>query len=193
MKKTILSIFIMLLTSCNNEFVETDTYTIINIIYKNVVSTTKNLEKYIPLPCDKTNNSTFKKKLNPYYKTIDKIAIVPYFKHFNRELSTMKCKGYEELSNIKGIEKKLEIFKIKLKGDTIIPFHKKMIIKGRKDFVDMGFDLLLQFSDVVFNKTKAVVIFNSSTNTLAGSTVLYTLEKQNNKWVITCEQTLSLS
>ena len=197
-----ISLLLIVFVSCNQKLNhDEDIYEIINLLSKKTIANTK---LFVPPPNSKSNDSLikYKRKLTPSYYNKSKytIAVVPYFKNtFKSETSSIKCNEFKELYKIllttKDTEKELLISKIKQKGDIIIPFTDNMITKGRKDFVDMGFDLLFQFSNIVFDndKTKAAIIFSSSTSTLAGSSSLYFLKKQNGKWFISCTKLLSIS
>jgi len=198
-----ISLLLIVFVSCNQKLNhDEDIYEIINLLSKETIANNK---LFVPPPPNtKANDSLikYKRKLTPsYYNKLKyTIAVVPYFKNtFTSENSSIKCNEFKELYKFllttKNTEKELLISKIKQKGDIIIPFTDDMITKGRKDFVDMGFDIIFQFSNVQFNKdkTKAVIIFSSSTSTLAGSSSLYFLKKQNGKWFISCTKLLSIS
>ena len=201
MKYLLISI-IVLFVSCkemvNNKH---DRYEIINLVSNKAVTSFNKREEFIPKPPDKYVKDTVLKQIkNPFYSTRKNItiAIYPFFTKVNSK-TLIHCLKYKDLYNklveVKNSNKKLDLDKIKLDSVKIIPFTEKMLIKGRKDFVLLGFDILFQFSDIVFNKdsTKAVVIFSHNTSTLSGQSNLYFLEKTNNRWEIKCIEGLSIS
>ena len=91
-------------------------------------------------------------------------------------------------------QRELTLIKIRSKrNDSIVPFTKTLLTKGRKEYIK--FDYLISFSHVVFNKnySKSVVIVSGSRSKLAGATILFYLTKVDNKWKIYDTKTLEIS
>ncbi len=77
--------------------------------------------------------------------------------------------------------------------DSIITFSKELLEPSIKDY--LKFDKLISFSKVYFDKNfnHAIVIGNASTSSLAGSSHVFFLRKEEGKWRIVDVQLLEIS
>jgi len=202
--------FLLFLTlfSCNFENREdvNNRYEIISLLYEKLAQP---IDIMFPPPPPDSLNYIFSSKDSTRIDSIIKgikekrkkkkfiVAIYPYLNYYkDSKYNDYMIDCFE--SNIIKIEKKdsikIDINKItKKRNDSVIYFKEELILKGRKDYET--FDVLISFSQIEFNKTytKAMIIGTVSTSRLAGITILYFLEKVNNKWIIKCQETLSIS
>jgi len=205
----ILLLFVILL-SCNidNREEESNRYEVISILFDKL---TQPIDLVFPPPPPPDSlNYVFKLKDSIRIDSIIKkvkaerenkkfiVAVHPLFNSYvNGSRKGKDCFGFDETINkLMTIKDSLNVDINKIitkRKDSIIYFKEELILKGRKDYET--FDILISFSHVSFNEdyTKAVMVGSVSTSRLAGTTILYFLEKIDNKWIIKCQETLSIS
>lgn len=201
---------IILLFSCEKveNQKENNTYQVVSLLYQQFA---KPIELVFPPPPPDSLNYVFSSKdsvrIDSIHKNIEKVrgntkfvvAIYPYFFSYN----PLNIEPIDNCSNFNTILKnlietkdslKIDIHKILAKNNDSIIFYSKELSKDRrKDFYN--FDMQISFSNLSFNSdyTKSVVVGTFRHSRLSGESVLFFLEKIGNKWMIKCQETLSIS
>ena len=204
----ILLLFVILL-SCNidNRKEEDNRYKIISMLFDKLAQP---IDLVFPPPPPDSLNYVFKSKDSIRIDSIIKrvkserenkkfiVAVHPLFNSYvNGSRKGKDCFGFDETINkLMTVKDSLSVDINKIitkRKDSIIYFKEELILKGKKDYET--FDVLISFSHIIFNKTytKAIITGSVSTSRLAGTTILYFLEKIDNKWTIKCQETLSIS
>jgi len=205
----VLLIFSLLLCKKRGDNEEEKTYEVITFLYDTMVQPIEPM--FPPPPPDSLNHEFSSKDSVRIISMIEKIKIErenkKYIIAIHPQLNLVseryenknegECFGYSKMLNkLKSFKstKKIEINRIRTKrNDSIIYFKKDLVIKGHKDYET--FDVLVSFSRIAFNEnfTKAILRVSVSTSKLAGSSILYFLEKTNGSWKIKCEEEISIA
>jgi hypothetical protein len=212
MKKLFFLLIVLALVSCKNNIKKQEnenTYQVISILYNKLA---KPIELFFPPPPPDKSDHVFTSKdsvrIDSLHKEIENerakrkfiVAVYPLLNPYRKGHHKYFMQDCSEFNNV--MDKLLEIKDslkididkiIKKRNDSIIYFKEGLIIKGRRDYET--FDILISFSRIAFNKdyTKAVVVGSLNHSTIAGASILYFLEKNDDKWEIKCEKGLSIS
>jgi hypothetical protein len=150
-----------------------------------------------PLPKKEKDTTVFLNSKNTVFKNNKKVSIAVYPNLL--ELKINNTYNFNSLDNIN-----VESYKSdKIFNKQNLSFaNNNIILKILKNnevnntiLVYKNYDWVLLFSDIIFNKTKnkAIVLVNSSTDKLSGSSTLYLLEKENGLWKIFKKKIISVS
>lgn len=200
-------IFLISMFSCNSYKIEEEKnrYLVISVLFNELA---KPIEPIFPSPY--SNKPFTSKDSVKIYKMIEEskeeirrkkfiVAVDTLFSNTKFNSINLKSVPPEYLHIVNKLlaiksERELTLIKIRSKrNDSIIPFTKTLLTKGRKEYIK--FDYLISFSHVVFDKnySKSVVIVSGSRSKLAGATILFYLMKVDNKWKIYDAKTLEIS
>jgi len=191
MRTLFLVIILFTQLGCKKGEVEDEAYKVISFFVNNVIP--------FPLPVPKVNA----KETHISQEVVDSImkkhiSIGVYYKmqrykgeiNFKKEDSTFLplTNKLKELLN----EKEIIFSRIKNNNNRKIIIYSK-VKTDHKEYVD--FDISLSFSRIVFNKKmdKSAVIVSEYRSSLAGTTALYYLIKNNNKWAVYKKRVLEVS
>jgi|TARA_B110000093_G_C12810997_1_gene342834 hypothetical protein len=179
MKNLIKLFFILLIVSCNKKTND--------INFNEIISFMIDKEAFPLIPPPALNDTTTinYKKFDSLYQTKLKIALYPALDSFSeKELKSIPEK-YQDVFNIQNnSQEKIKLNElISEKGHQII-LADTVELKKYKDFKD--FDLLFWFSNFYFSKDNQKVLFTLgvSQSRLAGSSAIYVLKKEDEKWMV---------
>ena len=175
------------------------TYEILSLLTNNFVETIVLKPNFPPFIMNENNHTMLVKDSLKAYKhfyeeTIREkvIGVTPKLIGIKRGVSFEdSCFVNKDLMN--SFNELKETKKINL--NKIIVYQEKSILL-LKEINDLSTtDIIIQFSRIAFNKefNNAVIIVNGTYAKLDSVTILYYLEKKNERWYIKCEKGLSIS
>ncbi len=209
MKRVSLILFIMSISCIAQTSDEQDKYRILSLITNQLTK----IEIAVPYP-PRPNNLYGKKVSNKplsyqdsskmegiHQKKLDKkyiIAIDLFLKPFLGNLKQNlpdTCQEFNTLYHTFLGNKKREIINIEYidlqRNDSLVCFKNEFESSSKKDYLFI--DKRLTFSNIEFNTnyTKAIIQVSYTTSKLSGISLIYFLEKINEKWQIVCEKGIS--
>ena len=180
MKNVIILFFALSIVSCNNK---TD-----NDNFNEIISFMIDKKAFPLIPPPALNDTTTvinKKMFDSLLQTKLKVGLYPILNSFSEKEIKSIPEKHLSLFNLQNNSQK----KVTLNGLFSKKGHKVIIadtieMKKSKDF--KNFDLLFWFSNFYFSKDSQKVLFTLgvSRSRLAGSSTLYILKKENEKWIV---------